>query len=142
MSTIHPSLQLVMNLSKMQALLARKFDRLSLHGISFNDFVILHLLKQAPGEKLRRTDLAEKTGLTISGITRMLLPMEKTGLLARESSERDARVSYAVLTAAGRRVYEEARTTANAIAKEMIPAEIINNRALSKLFKLMGAAVS
>lgn len=142
MSTIHPSLQLVMNLSKMQALLARKFDRLSLHGISFNDFVILHLLKQAPGEKLRRTDLAEKTGLTISGITRMLLPMEKTGLVARESSERDARVSYAVLTAAGRRVYEEARTTANAIAKEMIPAEIINNRALSKLFKLMGAAVS
>lgn len=142
MSTIHPSLQLVMNLSKMQALLARKFDRLSLHGISFNDFVILHLLKQAPGEKLRRTDLAGKIGLTISGITRMLLPMEKKGLLARESSERDARVSYAVLTAAGRRVYEEARTTANAIAKEMIPAEIINNRALSKLFKLMGAAVS
>ncbi|UPK69086.1 MarR family winged helix-turn-helix transcriptional regulator [Chitinophaga filiformis] len=141
MSTINHSLKLLMNLAKMQAIMSRKFDGLSVHGIGFSDFMILYLLQQAPGERLRRTDLAEKVGLTASGITRMLLPMEKTGLVSRESSERDARVSYAVLTPAGRRVYEEAKETANAIAKEIVPTEITRNQSLAALFKLLGTTI-
>lgn len=141
MSTINHSLKLLMNLAKMQAIMSRRFDGLSVHGIGFSDFMILYLLQQAPGERLRRTDLAEKVGLTASGITRMLLPMEKTGLVSRESSERDARVSYAVLTPAGRRVYEEAKETANAIAKEIVPAEITRNQSLAALFKLLGTTI-
>lgn len=125
----------------MQAIMSRKFDGLSVHGIGFSDFMILYLLQQAPGERLRRTDLAEKIGLTASGITRMLLPMEKIGLVSRESSERDARVSYAVLTPAGRRVYEEAKETANAIAKEIVPTEITRNQSLAALFKLLGTTI-
>lgn len=141
MSTINHSLKLLMNLAKMQAVMARRFDGLSVHGIGFTDFMILYLLYQAPGERLRRIDLAEKVGLTASGITRMLLPMEKTGLVAREASERDARVSYATLTPAGRRVYEEARETANAIAKEIVPADITRNQSLTALFKLLGTTI-
>ena len=121
--------------------MARKFDRLSIHGIGFTDFMILHLLRHAPGEKLRRIDLAEKIGLTASGVTRLLLPMEKTGLVTREASERDARVSYAALTAAGRQVYEEASDTANAVAKEFIPADMARNQSLAELFKLSGATI-
>ena len=141
MSTINHSLKLLLNLAKMQAMMSRRFDGLSAHGIGFTDFAILYLLHQAPGGRLRRTDLAEKAGLTASGITRMLLPLEKTGLVAREASERDARVSYAALTPAGRRIYEEARETANAIAKEIVPAEITRNQSLTELFKLLGTTI-
>jgi DNA-binding MarR family transcriptional regulator len=143
MSTINHSLKFLMNLAKIQAVMARRFDQLSIHGIGFNDFLILYLLQQAPGEKLRRIDLAEKIGLTASGVTRMLLPMEKTGLITREANERDARVSYVVLTTAGRQIYEDAKDTANAVAKEIIPVENIrNNQPVAELFKLLGGTIA
>ncbi|WP_229688890.1 MarR family winged helix-turn-helix transcriptional regulator [Puia dinghuensis] len=134
MSTINPSLKMLMNLTRAQAVVSRRLDRLSMHGIGFTDFVILYLLSQATGERMRRIDLAEKIGITASGVTRILIPMEKTGLVNRESTERDARVSFVVLTEAGRRIFEEAKTTANLIAKEIIPVGKIKNlQTLSEL---------
>lgn len=139
MSTINTSLQLLMGLAKAQAAVSRRFDRLNMHGIGFTDFVILYILQESPDGKLRRKDLAEKTSLTASGITRLLLPMEKMGLIAREANERDARVSYVVMTEAGRRIYEEAKYTADAIAAELIPAEQFKKyAAAAALFKLLG----
>ncbi|KIO77345.1 MarR family transcriptional regulator [Pedobacter lusitanus] len=123
MSTINPFLKTLMNLAKVQAVIARRFDRLNIHGIGFNDFMILYLLQQAAGEKMRRVDLADKIGITASGITRMLLPMEKIGLVTREANERDARVSYVVLTAQGRQLFEDAGKTASLLSQEIIPAE-------------------
>ena len=131
-----------MNLAKMQAVIARRFERLAVHGISFSDFLILYLLQQTPGQKLRRADLAEKIGLTPSGITRILLPMEKIGLVTREANERDARVSYAVLTTAGLQILEDAKSTANAVAKEIIPIENIkNNEPVWELTRLLGGTI-
>lgn len=40
--------------------------------------------------------------------TRLLIPLEKIGLVARERDARDARVGYAVLTKAGERVLKDA----------------------------------
>jgi len=125
MAAINKSLKLLMNLTKINAILSRRFDRLSVHGISFNDFMILYLLSQHSDEKMRRVDLAEKIGLTSSGVTRMLVPMEKTGLVKREASQRDARVSYVMLTPAGRLVFEEALVTAGYLSQEIISAEKI-----------------
>ena len=122
MQSTDPSLMLLMNLAKVNALLSRRFDSLSAHGISFSEFMILYLLRHAPGEKMRRVDLAERIGLTSSGVTRMLVPMEKTGLIKSEANERDARVSYVVLTTAGRSICEDALVTAIYKAKEIIPA--------------------
>lgn len=116
-----------MNLTKVQAVISRRFDSLSIHGIGFNDFIILYLLGQAPGEKMRRIDLAEKIGLTASGVTRMLLPLEKIGLVTRETNERDARVSYVVLTKTGQQLFEDAKETAAFLAKQIIPAEKAKN---------------
>ncbi|TWF42923.1 MarR family transcriptional regulator [Chitinophaga polysaccharea] len=131
-----------MSLAKAQATVSRRMDRLNAHGIGFTDFVILHLLHQAPNGKLRRKDLAEKTNLTPSGITRLLLPIEKIGLIDREANERDARVSYVVLTAAGRRTYEEAKPTADALAEDLIPADQLKKyTAAAALFKLLGATI-
>jgi len=122
MSIINFSLKTLMNLAKVQAVMSRRFDRLNMHGIGFNDFIILYLLQQSADGKMRRIDLADKIGLTASGVTRMLLPMEKTGLVTREANERDARVSYVVLTPGGRQLFEDAEKTANALALEIIPA--------------------
>lgn len=76
--------------------MSRRFDA-GLGGISLNECIILSSLLQAPENKMRRIDLAEKIGFTPSGITRLLLPMEKIGLVFREKNEHDARVSYVIL---------------------------------------------
>ena len=127
MSNINHSLKILMNLTKVQSVVSRRFDALSMHGIGFNDFMILYILRQAEGERMRRIDLAEKIGLTASGVTRMLLPLEKIGLIKRESNERDARISYVVLTETGRRLFEDAKGTASNLAKGIIPIEKVKN---------------
>jgi DNA-binding MarR family transcriptional regulator len=64
-----------------------------------------------PDQKMRRIDLAEKIGLSPSEITRLLNPMEKISLIEKEDNPRDARVSLVALSNAGKRVYEEAKTS-------------------------------
>jgi hypothetical protein len=39
------TLKILMNLAKVQAVVARRFDRLSVRGIWFSDFMILYLLQ-------------------------------------------------------------------------------------------------
>lgn len=122
MFVVNPALKILMNLAKVQAVISRRFDRLNIHGIGFNDLMILYLLRQSTDGKMRRIDLADQIGLTASGITRMLLPIEKIGLVTREANERDARVSYVVLTSAGQQLFEDAEKTASTLASEIIPA--------------------
>lgn len=99
-------LEFLLNLSKAQAIISRRFDSL-LGGLGFNEFVILHAINDS-SDKMRRVDLAEKIGLTASGVTRLLLPMEKIGLIKREVDELDGRVSYVIMTAAGKKKLFEA----------------------------------
>ncbi|MBK1895357.1 MarR family winged helix-turn-helix transcriptional regulator [Chryseobacterium paridis] len=117
---ISTDLLLLINITKVQAILSRKFDALSVHGLSFSDFTILYILINSSEHKIRRIDLAEKIGLTASGITRLLNPLEKIGLVSREANERDARVSYVVITDTGKKVFEEAKKTAESITSEVL----------------------
>lgn len=107
MITTSTALQFFVNLSKIQSVVTRRFDG-RLNGLGWTDFIILLHLAQASDEKLRRIDLAEKIGLTASGVTRVLLPMEKIGLVTREINENDARVSYVVLAPGGKEKLFEA----------------------------------
>ena len=102
----------------------RRIDaRLSnIHGLSFGDFAILYHLKHAHESRLRRTDLAELLGLTISAVTRSLLPLEKIGLVDRQSNPNDARVGYARLTQAGDQLFSNASETAEVACKETLQA--------------------
>ena len=116
------ALGLCLNLNRTTAVMIRQIDhRLSaLHGLSLNDFTILHVTDQAPQGKLRRGDLAAHLGLTASAVTRLLLPLEKTGLVARLPDPRDARVSYVVLTDAGRERLADARPSAAQISEDLV----------------------
>lgn len=84
---------------------------LSMHGIGLTEYLVLERLQLSEQGKLRRTDLAEQVGLTPSGITRLINPMEKIGLVEKEANPRDARVSFVSLTAAGKQIHKDARTS-------------------------------
>lgn len=94
------------------SLLSKKLDlSLSVHGVNFTEFTIMYHLHSAYESKLSRVHLAEKIGLTASGVTRVLLPMEKNHLVFKESNPRDARQSLVVLTDVGHEVLTDALVT-------------------------------
>lgn len=130
-------LKFFLNLAQAQAIITRAFDRSMEGGLGFNDFLILYYLSQAEGEKMRRIDLADKVALTASGITRMLLPMEKIGLVKRESNPADARVSFVKLASGGKRLLEETMESAELLAEELLPETKLQKKDdISDIFSL------
>jgi DNA-binding MarR family transcriptional regulator len=115
-------LDFCLSLVRASAAVTRKLDgRLgSLHGLSFADFAILKQIAAAPDMRMRRVDLADALGLTSSGVTRALIPLEKIGLVSRQTDKRDARVGYATLTAAGRRLLTDAVETALEASRDLL----------------------
>ncbi len=71
------------------------------HDLTMSECEVLLLLSRAPEHAMRRIDLSREVRLSPSGITRMLDRMQKTGLVEKGTCDKDARVSYAVLTEAG-----------------------------------------
>lgn len=112
-------------MAKFQMVMSRRLDS-ALGGLGLSEFIILLELSQADG-KLRRIDLAERIGLTASGITRLLLPMEKIGLVKREVNERDARSSFVIMTTGGKRKLEEGLERAEIFCDDTFPSESADN---------------
>jgi DNA-binding MarR family transcriptional regulator len=92
----------------------------AVHGIGLSDFAAMHHLAEAPGTRLRRVDLARRLALTPSGVTRLLGPLERRGLVAREADGTDARATYAVLTRSGKLLERDAAATVTAIAEAIL----------------------
>jgi DNA-binding MarR family transcriptional regulator len=115
------TLDLSLRIISAQAQLTRRFtsEMGAVHGLGLSDFVILLHLSEAPGGRLRRVDLADRLALSQSGVTRALLPLEKVGLIRRETDDRDGRVAYAAITPVGRQRVDEAQATATRISEEV-----------------------
>lgn len=109
-----------LEITKFQTRLSRRLDS-GLNGISLNEFIIMYHLSQNTDGKMRRTDLADKLGLTASGITRLLLPMEKIGLIKREADDNDARVSYVVLARGGKAKLADGLERIEIFGEDLIP---------------------
>jgi DNA-binding MarR family transcriptional regulator len=118
MNKISNKLKFLMLLSKTEAKISRK---LSGQGLGFGDLAVLWAISQAPEGKIRRVDLAEQVGLTASGVTRILIPLEKIGVIQREIYERDARVSFAKMTKAGRQLFEDSLKCVEEKCDDVIP---------------------
>jgi DNA-binding MarR family transcriptional regulator len=117
------SLDTLFDLSLTRTQLARDVDHpLSAHGISLADLAILRELRREPAQKLRRSELAQRLGITPSGIARQVAPLERIGLVARESHDRDARLALVVLTNTGTQIVDEALQTAEAAADRALAA--------------------
>ncbi len=116
---ISENLSFILQLCDFYGSLLKKMDqKLGMHGISFTEFVVLHALFSAPDHQMRRIDLAEAIGLTASGVTRLLKPMEKIHLISKQPAVRDARVSLVRLTETGEEIYGYALSRAEELAEK------------------------
>lgn len=120
MNKINPSINFCLSVSKFQTILSRHLDA-KLGGLGFSELIILFHLNRSADDKMRRIDLADTIGLTASGITRQLLPMEKIGLVKREQDKNDARVSFVALTSAGKTKLNEGLERLEIFCEEVIP---------------------
>lgn len=81
------------------------------HGLTFSEYDVLLRLARAPDRSLRMSDLAERVLLSPSGLTRLVDRLVEDGLVTRDTSQEDARVTLARLTGRGRdRLRRAART--------------------------------
>jgi DNA-binding MarR family transcriptional regulator len=143
MTSVEPTshLQTVLDLALARTLVLRQVD-VPLghhHGVSLSDLALLLELRSAPGEKLRRVELATRLGITPSGVARQLAPLERIGLVGRESNPRDARLALVTLTDAGRRVSDAAAATAEEAAAAALGA-IWGDADRARLAKLLATA--
>jgi DNA-binding MarR family transcriptional regulator len=72
------------------------------HGLTLPAYEVLAHLSEAPDSRLRMSELASFAVLTPSGLTRLVDKLTRDGLVERLRCAGDARVVYAVITAAGR----------------------------------------
>lgn len=112
-------LDLCISLHRAQAGLRLKLDDElgTLHGVGWDAFNLFAALEEAGGA-LPLAELRRHLGVPASGVVRMLLPLEKVGLVGREAIDGRRAVR---LRPGGRRVLAEARETASAICQAALP---------------------
>jgi DNA-binding MarR family transcriptional regulator len=81
------------------------------HGLPLSSYEVLLFLADAPDGRLRMSELADGVLLSRSGLTRLVDRMEGEGLLRRERCADDARGYNALITAKGRKLFQQARRT-------------------------------
>ena len=103
------ALRLLQAADELRARLAGEFA--AVHGLSVNEYFLLMHLQHASSRRLARVELARRMYVSASTVTRMVAPLEKTGIVAREVDERDARFAFVGITDAGQTKLAEARET-------------------------------
>jgi DNA-binding MarR family transcriptional regulator len=102
---MQPSLEEFREAAALRAAL-RKFMRSSERiareeGLTPSRHLLLLMIKTASGARSNVTELAERMQLTQSTVTELVTRAETAGLVRREQSDEDARVSWLRLTADG-----------------------------------------
>ncbi|BCB74773.1 MarR family transcriptional regulator [Phytohabitans flavus] len=92
------------------------------HGLSVNEFCVLHHLAGPDGRHIRMQQLATVLVLSQSATTRLVDRLERRGLLTRVLAPEDRRGIYAEATDAGRALLAEAIPTHNAALDEALQA--------------------
>jgi len=72
------------------------------HGLSLGEYEVLAFLSEAPGGRMRPSELARRARISPSALTRRIDRLQKRGLVRRERCAKDARGAYAVLCPKGR----------------------------------------
>ncbi|WP_226668455.1 MarR family winged helix-turn-helix transcriptional regulator [Microbulbifer aggregans] len=133
------STSLVIQNALLAAKLARKAgNRLSVHGISLTEYLVMDYLDQC-SQEVSRIELAEYLGMSASGVTRLLLPMEKNGVVEKVQNPRDARQSQVRLSNTGKTLYKDASTSFGHIAADLtsVLSEPQKGKAIELLSRLV-----
>ena len=94
---------------RSHATVSRSLER-ALEGsdLTLAGYGVLVVLSEAPDERLRLHEIAERIGLTKSGLSRLIDRLEARGLVERHACDLDKRGQFAVVTPAGRRAFRRA----------------------------------
>ena len=95
-----------------------QFEKAGLIG--YRSYEVLVALLYADGHRLRLNELADKVGLTRSGLTRMADRLEKDGFLRRDRSPEDGRGVYAHICPSGREAVRSAWPTYRACVDQWL----------------------
>jgi DNA-binding MarR family transcriptional regulator len=95
--------------------------RALVYGASFSEFVILRTIKAGGATGIRRVDLADQVGLSVSGITRALAPLEKLGYIEHREEDLDARVRKVSLTKSGAELFEDINNDVQRLMDQIAP---------------------
>ena len=107
--------------STMLRRISRDLDEADLPPLAWYD--VLAALSDAPEQRLRQVELAERVLLSTSGLSRLLDRIEKQGLCERTSCDTDRRSFYIHLTDDGAAMLEEMWPVyARGIADDFLPA--------------------
>jgi DNA-binding MarR family transcriptional regulator len=122
--------------------IVRKLDAVLLNeeGMSLSAFEVLRWLDQAPGGRMRMSELAGSVLLSRSGVTRLVDNLVAEGLIERQRFEGDARGSEAVLTEKGRQRLEDISRVHFDGVKEFFTGRL-NESELDALADLLGKLV-
>ncbi|MFV8784040.1 MarR family winged helix-turn-helix transcriptional regulator [Microbulbifer sp. SA54] len=133
------SSSLIIQNALLAAKLARKAgNRLSVHGISLSEYLAMDYLSQC-AQEVPRIELAEYLGMSASGVTRLLLPMEKNGVVEKVQNPRDARQSLVRLSKTGQSLYGDAATSFAHIAEDL--TSVLSEAQKSKAIELLARLV-
>ena len=107
------------------------------HGLTNGDYGVLVLLSEAPDSQLRMCDLAAELQLSPSGLTRRLDGLVRSGWVERAACSHDRRVTFARLTADGRRKLDAAAPDhVDSVRRHLL--EPLGPRGVEQLGMLMG----
>src|SRR6478672_11882658 len=134
-----PSLAAVLFLLRAHARIEEQFGNAlgSIHGLALKELLLLMHLAAAPKARLSRIDLAKRLPVSASTVTRMTQPMEKLGMVGRQSDPRDARLAYVVLTSAGQRLVKDSRATLERLSETLF-RDRWSRQEIASLAELLG----
>jgi DNA-binding MarR family transcriptional regulator len=136
--SISQNVELIIKLSALQTHIFKHIEaQLSIHGISFTEFLVMYHLNKSQNKMMRRIELAESIGFSASGVTRLLIPMEKIGLVKKEANPRDARVSLVTLTESGEGIYKDSEKSFDLGADSLM--QKLNEKQINKFIELTEA---
>lgn len=89
------------------------------HAISVGEFDVLITLFNAPDQRLRMAELAQRVSLSPAGLTHMVARLERERLVRRATDPEDRRGAYTVLTAKGLARLNAARPVHNEVIRHL-----------------------
>ena len=93
-------------------------------GVSLTHYIVMMSLSEAPGRRLRMSDLAARAALSPSRMSRIVQSLQARGLVSRSVSGEDARTGIATLTDLGLETLSEAWPTHLASVRSILLDQI------------------
>ncbi|MEV6606157.1 MarR family transcriptional regulator [Kutzneria sp. NPDC051319] len=133
---------LTRSLDRVVNVLPRVMDATMLRErqLSMTDYLTLSRLSEAPERRLRMSELAEMSYLSLSGMTHVITRLQAQGLVERVRDEHDRRGWHAVLTDRGFERLDTAWSSNLLAVRKFVLAHLagFDLRALAEAFEKIG----